>query len=88
MRVPRRVQELNKKVNEAKLLLEQQNKKKPKVNEIAEYINVTEQHLIKAISNYRKRYGIFTESENHFIYFEPYLKIEKKDNLFDYLIIC
>lgn len=27
MRVPRRVQELNKKVNEAKLLLEQQNKK-------------------------------------------------------------
>ena len=56
--------------------------------EIAEYINVTEQHLIKAISNYRKRYGIFTESENHFIYFEPYLKIEKKDSLFDYLIIC
>ena len=36
MRVPRRVQELNKKVNEAKLLLEQQNKKKPKVKEIAE----------------------------------------------------
>ena len=34
MRVPRRVQELNKKVNEAKLILEQQNKKKPKVNEI------------------------------------------------------
>ena len=36
LRVPRRVQELNKKVNEAKLLLEQQNKKKPKVKEIAE----------------------------------------------------
>ena len=31
MRVPRRVQELNKKVNEAKLLLEQENKIYPKV---------------------------------------------------------
>lgn len=56
--------------------------------EIAEYINVTEQHLINTIGNYRKRYGIFTELENHFIYFEPYLKIERKDSLFDYLIIC
>ena len=34
MRVPRRVQELNKKVNEAKLLLEQQNKNKPKVKKL------------------------------------------------------
>ena len=45
MRVPRRVQELNKKVNEAKLLLEQQNKKKPKVKEIAEYIGCREEEV-------------------------------------------
>ena len=49
MRVPRRVQELNKKVNEAKLLLEQQNKKKPKVNEIAEYIGCREEEVLEAL---------------------------------------
>ena len=49
MRVPRRVQELNKKVNEAKLLLEQQNKKKPKVNEIAEYVNAVSKGDIDAL---------------------------------------
>lgn len=53
--------------------------------EIAEYLHVTEKHLINSINNYKKRYGISTELENHFIYFEPYLKIEKKDTLFDYL---
>ncbi len=53
--------------------------------EIADYLNVTEKHLINSINNYKKRYGISTELENHFIYFEPYLKIEKKDILFDYL---
>lgn len=53
--------------------------------EISEYLGVTEQHLINAISNYKKRFGIVAELENHFIYFEPYLKIEKKDTLFDYL---
>lgn len=55
--------------------------------EIAEYLEVTEQHLINAINNYKKRYGIFAEFENHFIYFEPHFKIEKKDTLLDYLII-
>lgn len=53
--------------------------------EIAEYLNVTEKHLVNSISNYKKRYGILAEFENYFIYFEPYLKIEKKDVLFDYL---
>lgn len=53
--------------------------------EIAEYLHVTEKHLINSINNYKKRYGYFAEFENHFIYFEPYLKIEKKETLFDYL---
>ena len=42
LRVPRRVQELSKKVSEAKVILEQQNKKHPKVKEIAEYIGKKE----------------------------------------------
>lgn len=54
--------------------------------DIAEYLEVTEQHLINAINNYKKRYGILAELENHSIYFEPYLKIEKKDNLFNYVL--
>ncbi|WP_297427914.1 ImmA/IrrE family metallo-endopeptidase [Clostridium sp.] len=54
--------------------------------EIAEYLNVTEQHLINTIKNYKKRYGVLAESENHFIYFEPYLKVEKKDTFSDYLL--
>ena len=54
--------------------------------EIAEYLEVTEQHLINAINNYKKRHGIFAELANHFICFEPHLKIEKKDTLLDYLL--
>lgn len=54
--------------------------------EIAQYLEVTEEHLINAITNYKKRYGYFVETENHYLYFEPYFKVKKKDNLFDYLI--
>lgn len=49
LRVPRRVQELSKKVSEAKLILEQQNKKHPKVNEIAEYLGCTEEEVLEAL---------------------------------------
>ena len=49
MRVPRRVQELNKKVNEAKLILEQKDKKKPKVKDIADFIGCKEEELIEAL---------------------------------------
>ena len=38
LRVPRRVQELSKKISEAKVFLEQENKKHPKVKDIANYI--------------------------------------------------
>ena len=49
MRVPRRVQELNKKVNEAKIILEQQNKKKPKVKDIAKFIGCKEEEVLEAL---------------------------------------
>ena len=49
LRVPRRVQELRKKVSEAKVILEQQNKKHPKVKEIAEYIGCTEEEVLESM---------------------------------------
>lgn len=49
LRVPRRVQELNKKINDAKLILEQKNKKHPKVRDIAEYIRCTEEEVLEAM---------------------------------------
>ena len=49
LRVPRRVQELSKKVSEAKIILEQQNKRHPKVKEIAEYIECTEEEVLESM---------------------------------------
>lgn len=49
LRVPRRVQELNKKINEAKLVLEQENKKHPKVKDIANYLGCTEEEVLEAM---------------------------------------
>ena len=49
VRVPRRVQELNKKVNEAKIILEQKNKKRPKVKEIADFIGCREEEVLEAL---------------------------------------
>ena len=42
LRVPRRIQELSKKISDAKIKLEQENKKHPKVKDIADYIGVSE----------------------------------------------
>lgn len=53
--------------------------------EIAEYLEVTENHLINSIENYKKRYGHFLELENHYIHFAPYLEIVRKGDLFDYV---
>jgi RNA polymerase sigma-B factor len=49
LRVPRRIQELNKKISQARLDLEQKNKKYPKIKEIADYIGVTEEDVLEAI---------------------------------------
>lgn len=49
LRVPRRVQELNKKISEAKLILEQENKKHPKVKDIAQYLGCTEEEVLEAM---------------------------------------
>ena len=49
LRVPRRVQELNKKISEAKLILEQENKRHPRAKDIAEYIGCTEEDVLEAM---------------------------------------
>ena len=49
LRVPRRVQELSKKISEAKLVLEQENKKHPKAKDIAKYLGCTEEDVLEAM---------------------------------------
>lgn len=49
LRVPRRIQELNKKISEAKVALEQENKKHPKVKDIAMYIGCSEEDVLEAM---------------------------------------
>lgn len=49
VRVPRRIQELSKKINIAKAKLQQDLQRIPKVSDIAEYLNVTEEEVIEAM---------------------------------------
>lgn len=49
LRVPRRVQELSKKISEAKIFLEQENKKHPKIKDIAHYIGCSEEEVLEAM---------------------------------------
>lgn len=49
MRVPRRIQELSKKISNAKLVLEQENKRYPTTKEIADYLEKSEEEVLEAI---------------------------------------
>ncbi len=49
LRVPRRIQELSKKVNDARLFLQQQNKENPKVSDIAAYLECKEEDVLEAM---------------------------------------
>lgn len=49
IRVPRRIQELSKKINNAKVLLSQKLQKSPTIQEIAEYLNYTEEEILEAM---------------------------------------
>lgn len=44
-------------------------------NEIAEYLDVTEEYLHNAIDCYSKKYGTFTTWSNYIIYFYPNLGV-------------
>lgn len=49
IRVPRRIQELSKKINNAKLILSQELQRTPTVKDIAEYLNSTEEEILEAM---------------------------------------
>lgn len=49
IRVPRRIQELSKKVNNAKLILSQKLQKSPTVDEIADYLKCTSEQVLEAM---------------------------------------
>lgn len=49
IRVPRRIQELSKKINNAKVLLSQELQRVPSIEDIANYIGVTEEEVLEAM---------------------------------------
>ncbi len=49
IRVPRRIQELSKKVNMAKTTLQQELQRTPKIKDIADFLNCSEEEVIEAI---------------------------------------
>ena len=49
IRVPRRIQELSKKINNAKISLSQQLQRSPTVEDIANYLNCTEEEILEAM---------------------------------------
>ncbi len=49
LRVPRRVQELSKKISDAKIILEQEYKRYPKVEDIARYVGCSEEDVLEAM---------------------------------------
>ena len=46
--------------------------------EVAEFLGVTEECLRRAIECYHAKYGIYTEYEDYYIWFEPCLAIGRK----------
>lgn len=49
IRVPRRIQELSKKINNSKVVLSQKLQRSPTVGDIAEYLNCTEEEVLEAM---------------------------------------
>ena len=49
IRVPRRIQELSKKINTTKSILQQDLQRTPKISDIAAYLNCTEEEVIEAM---------------------------------------
>lgn len=47
--------------------------------DVAEYLDVTEEYLDTVLSCYRSKYGVYTTLDNYAIYFEPSLIIGRID---------
>ncbi len=47
------------------------------IEEMADYLNVTEKFLLEAIKCYKQKYGLYAEMDNYIIQFEPSLQVIK-----------
>lgn len=47
-------------------------------NEMADFLDVTEEFLIESLEAYRRKYGLCTTLDNYIIYFEPSLGVLEK----------
>lgn len=52
IRIPRRIYEVYQKVNQAREFLTQQNRRAPKIDEIAEYLNMKEESILEIIESW------------------------------------
>lgn len=46
-------------------------------DDMADYLDVTEEYLMDALDAYRKKYGKYVSFENYTIFFEPYFSVYK-----------
>jgi len=63
IRIPRKIQELNHKVNQTQVLLEQKNMRSPTISEISDYLDVSEESIIAAMESNHAHYPMSLNDE-------------------------
>ena len=63
IRVPRRIQELNRAITKARTMLEHEQMKTPTISDIADYLSVTEEEVIEAMEGVNAYYPLYLSSE-------------------------
>lgn len=89
IRVPRRIQELSKKVNKTKQTLNQKYERVPTISEIAEYLSVTDEEVIEAMEASKvyvpKSLDIYYESGSDDKEIQLIDIVGEDDKLFDFV---
>ena len=63
IRIPRKIQELNHKVNQAQVLLEQKKMRSPTISEISAYLDVSEESIVAAMESKNAHYPMSLNDE-------------------------
>jgi len=63
IRIPRKIQELNQKVNHAQVLLKQKYMRSPTISEISHYLEVSEKSILTAMESNHARYPMSLNNE-------------------------
>lgn len=63
IRIPRKIQELNRQVNQAQALLEQKNMRSPTISEISDYLEVSEESIFSAMESNYAHYPMSLDDE-------------------------